>query len=131
MCREAESQDAVFEFRLHVVLVKAFSYIEASLHGARITLLTDQFALVGLVLIKPLGGADNKIAIVQLDRDLIFRETRQIDIKFIMVFVLMHVCLHQPVGVPAVKLSFGLVHVSDLREIKPVIKQILSKNTRY
>jgi len=126
-----EIQDTVLEGCLDVFFSDVLADIEASLHRSGVALLPYQLALLVLfVFIKTLVRADDKISVIELQTDFLLLEAGQVDVYLVMVVMLVDICLHHPVGMPAVKLSFGTVHVSEIRECEPVVKQILSKNTR-
>ena len=71
----------MFEFSFHIFFLYVVANVEASLHGTRVSFLTDQFAFLGLIfLVESLCGTDDKITIVQLDGDFLFLKARQINV---------------------------------------------------
>ena len=122
----------MFEGCLYIFFCQFLTDIKASLHRPRISFLTDQLAfLIVLVFVQTLRSTDGQVTVIQLYRDLVFRKARKIDIHFIMVFMFMHIRLHQTIRMSAVQLSFRFVQIGKIREIKPVVKQIFSENTRH
>ena len=108
------------------------AHIEASLHGTRIAFLPNQLAILILLLfVQPLCGADREITVVQLHRELFFLEARQINVQLIAVLFLMHIGLHQHSRAASVQLPLRLICPFQCREIKPIIKQIITKQARY
>ena len=84
LLRDAQFQDTILKFRLDVFLCHSVAYIEASLHCAGITLLADVFAfLILLIFIQAFRSGNGQVTVLKFDVDLIFLESRQINVKFI------------------------------------------------
>src|SRR5699024_6426513 len=95
LLRDAQFQDTILKFRLDVFLCHSVAYIEASLHCAGITLLADVFAfLILLIFIQAFRSGNGQVTVLKFDVDLIFLESRQINVKFISCIMLTDICLH-------------------------------------
>ena len=80
-------QDAVFKFRLNVLLGQLVADIEGTAHAAGIALAADIFAiLILLVFVQTFCGADAQVAVFQLDGDFILGKARQVDVQLVALF---------------------------------------------
>jgi len=105
--------------------------IEASAHRAGIALLMNDLAFLVLAfLFEALGRGDRQIAVLELKLNLILFESGQIHGQLIAVIVFLEIRLHYAGCVLAVQLVVHIGFQASEREVKPVIKQTLSKNTR-
>ena len=59
--RQRDLQDAVLEFALHVLGADALADVEAPAHRTGVTLLTDVFAVLLLILIEALRGLNGQV----------------------------------------------------------------------
>ena len=82
--RNGQSQDTILKFCMDVVLGQSIADIEGTAHAACITFSADILTIfLVFVFIKTFCSLDAQIAVVQLDADFIFLESRQVDVQFI------------------------------------------------
>ena len=128
---DVQAQHAMLQLRADVSLRERIAHIEAPLHRTGPAFLTDNLALLrGLILVETLRGGHGQIAVLQLQRDVFLLEARQINIDFVVIFMLMHVGLHLAGGVLAIQLA---VHPPNLTipVTKEFVKQVFTKDTRH
>ena len=91
----------------------------------------DDLSLLVLALFfKAFGRGNRQVAVLQLQINLIFLEARQVHFQLVAFVVLIQIRLHHACCMLAIQLAIHIGFEAPEREVKPVIKQTLSKNTR-
>ena len=113
------------------------SDIEASALASGIALSADILAvLVLLIILDVLLCGDGQIPILQFTGDVIFLESRKINVNLIALLGLLYIGLHNSCGPVAIQFLLRFLSISpELRPeeiiIKPAVKQIVIKKSRY
>ena len=124
-------QDAVFKFRLNILLGQLVADIEGTAHAAGIALAADIFAvLILLVLVQTFCGADAQVAVFQLDGDFILGKARQVDVQLVALFTFADIGLHHVLSVFAVQRAAHPFEFLIEIEVHHIIKQIFTKDAR-
>ena len=117
--RDADLQNAILELRGDICGFHIVTDIEAAAHGAGVTLLAQELALlIGLVLVQTLGSADRQVTVLQIDRHFILLEARQVHVQLVRAVQFADIGLHQISGVLTIQL------IADLRHHTAEIKEI-------
>ena len=124
--RHEQFQDTMLELALDILFGNIIANIEASLAGTGVTLTTDVFTglFVLVIFIKTFSCTDGQITIVQFNLHFIFLESRQIHLQIIAIFFLLDISLHQICCTMSIQFLLSLTLCSVIIEwkIKKVIK---------
>ena len=94
--RYRQGKNTIFIFRMDILFLNPITDVEAPAYISGVTLTAYIFAFfILLILIQPLSRTDGQVSILQLDLDLIFLESRQINGDLIGVILFLHIGLHQ------------------------------------
>lgn len=105
--------------------------VEAALHHARITLLTEHLALfVFLVLLQRFLRGDGQITVLQLQMNFVLLEARQIDVHLIAVIRFLDIRLHHVLRVLAVQSAIHVAKAAEQVEIIKSVHQVFTENSR-
>ena len=117
--RNIQCQNTVFVFRMDILLGKAFAYIKAAAHAARVTFTSDvSVFFIFLILVESLLGTDGQISVIQFQLDLVFLKAREINGYFVTLIRFLHISLHHIFRMFPVQC---LINIRE-RKIHPVIK---------
>ena len=131
---QGDLQDTVLKLGVDVLLLDLLAHIEAAGAGAREGLAADVAAILAFVAGGVAAdGLDGQITVLQLHLDVLLFAAGQVHIHLIAVLDFLHVGFHH-VGCPLAEGVAGIavqlpLHIAEER-IKPVIEQILMKNSR-
>ena len=111
------------------ILGANFTHVEAAGHAAHVTFLTDVLALFVILLLQTLAGCNGQVAVLQVNLHLVLVEAGQVNSHFVVVAVVLHVGLHQVLGILAVQGAVN-VHQVTTKVVKQIIKHGFMKNAR-
>ena len=125
--RERDGQNAGLVLRLYV-LGLYITHIKASRAYARVTLLTNDAALlVLLVLVKALLSADAQVTVLDIKADLVLFEAREINGQLVAAVLFVDIGLHQILAMLAVQRAV----LAEEVVAEKVFKYVFTENTGY